>query len=642
MPRSFLYTKFLLCWLLTSVGTQAQEKASRVDSLLHELSGASDSLRVQIYYSLSMTFQYSQPDSAMYYGKLCLKEAKEQESKKNLGDAYINMGRLKRDNGSYDAALDDIFASLKIYREIKDSVQIANAINDISIVYAYSGDGKKSLQYFEEALGIFSKTGDLKGEAQTLNNIGLVYLQFFNDLKTAEDYFLKSLEIKNKLGDKKDLGSTYGNLGKIMEENGRFNAALEYYQTAESLFREVDDQIFLVTNLLDQANLRRKQKMPLRAKRLAEEALQVGKYIQSYLSVRNATNLLISLSEESGNYSEAYKYLKMNVMAKDSVQKKNNMEHLQELKQKYNAENRENEIAILQMDRQIQDANLRQKDLLTYALLGGFILVLIILVLLYRSYQLNKNKKDLLAYKNARIQSQKADLIKINRGKDQLFSIISHDIKSPLNSLKGFSNLLVNNIDRLSKDDIQLMGGKINDSLNNLSELLDNLLAWSINQTKSHKLEIDKVDVNELIQKNIELYALTAASKNIQIKDYSDENILALANSNSIHTVLRNFIGNAIKFSYPDSEIKIQAMQREDKIQISVVDEGIGLTQESIEKLYDITQSETKVGTSNEKGSGLGLILSQQLIRENQGEFYVNSEPGKGSTFTFTLPRYVA
>ncbi|UII21739.1 tetratricopeptide repeat-containing sensor histidine kinase [Fulvivirga ligni] len=642
MPRSFLYTKFLLCWLLSAVGAQAQEKASKVDSLLQELSGASDSLRVQIYYSLSMTLQYSQPDSAMYYGKLCLKEAKEQGGMKNLGDAYINMGRLERDNGSYDAALDHIFASLKIYREIKDSVQIANAINDISIIYAYSGDGKKSLQYFKKALEIFSKTGGLKGEAQALNNIGLVYLQFFNDLKTAEDYFLKSLEIKNKLGDKKDLGSTYGNLGKIMEENGKFNAALEYYQTAESLFREVDDQIFLVTNLLDQANLRRKQKMPLRAKRLAEEALKVGREIESYISVRNATNLLISLSEESGNYSEAYKYLKMNVMAKDSVQKKNNMEHLQELKQKYNAENRENEIAILQMDRQIQDANLRQKDLLTYALLGGFILVLIILVLLYRSYQLNKNKKDLLAYKNARIQSQKADLIKINRGKDQLFSIISHDIKSPLNSLKGFSNLLVNNIDRLSKDDIQLMGGKINDSLNNLSELLDNLLAWSINQTKSHKLEIDKVDVNELIQKNIELYALTAASKNIQIKDYSDENIVALANSNSIHTVLRNFIGNAIKFSYPDSEIKIQAMQREDKIQISVVDEGIGLTQESIEKLYDITQTETKVGTSNEKGSGLGLILSQQLIRENQGEFYVNSEPGKGSTFTFTLPRYVA
>ncbi|UII27707.1 tetratricopeptide repeat-containing sensor histidine kinase [Fulvivirga maritima] len=638
MPR-FLVRANILMYCVLGVFT-AKGQAHKVDSLRALILNADDTVKIKGLISLSMAYQNSDLDSALYYAERCLHEAEALGHKESLGDALINLGRLKRDKGQYDVALEYIFKSLNIYKELSDSVRIGNAINDISIVYGYSGDWEKALQYFTEALHMFQKVNDLKGEAQALNNIGLVYLQYFDDLEKAEEYFLKSLEIKQARGDKKDLGTAYGNLGKIMEENKQYDRALDYYRIAGNLYIEVNNDIFLIENRLDIANVYLQTGKLHQAYDTARVALDLAIKTHSNIALENASNTLMRIAELQGDYEKAYAYLKLNTDARDSLLRENNNQHLEELKQQYNAEDRENQIKLLQKDKQIQQANLRQKDILTYALISVIILVLIILLLVYWAYQSNKNKKDVLAFKNAKIQLQKENLLRMNKGKDQLFSIISHDIKSPLNSLKGFSNLLVNNIDMLSKEDIQQMGGKINHSLNNLSELLDNLLAWSIRQTKTQKLELVKVDINDLITKNIELYTLTAASKKITLSDYSESDLMALADINSIHTVIRNLIGNAIKFSYPDGEIKIRAFNYGDKVKVSVIDNGVGMSQEYIDRLFDLGHKDSQAGTSNEKGSGLGLILCQELIKDNNGEFHVHSELEKGSTFSFTLPRF--
>ncbi|MBL3655062.1 ATP-binding protein [Fulvivirga sediminis] len=639
MPRFLVKANIMMCCFFGVFTAKGQ--VHRIDSLRAVILQSNDTIRIKGLISLSMAYQNSDLDSALHYAEKCLQEAQKLGYKESLGDALINLGRLKRDKGQYDVALEYIFKSLDVYKELRDSVRIGNAINDISIVYGYSGDWEKSLQYFTEALDLFRKANDLKGEAQALNNIGLVYLQYFDDLEKAEEYILKSLEIKKIRGEKKDLGTAYGNLGKIMEENKEYERALDYYRIAGDFYIEVNNDIFLIENRLDMANVYIQTDKLRQAYDTAKVALDLALKTHSNIALENASKVLVKIAELQGDYEKAYTYLKFNMDARDSLLRENNNQHLQELKQRYNAEDRENQIKLLQKDKQIQQANLRQKDILTYALISVIILVLIILVLVYWAYQSNRNKKNILAVKNAKIQTQKEHLMQMNKGKDQLFSIISHDIKSPLNSLKGFSNLLVNNIDMLSKDDIQQMGGKINQSLNNLSELLDNLLAWSIRQTKTQKLEVEKVDINDLISKNIELYTLMAVSKRITLSDYSEEGVLALADSNSIHTVVRNLIGNAIKFSYPDGEIKIRAFNYQNKVKVSVIDNGVGMSQKYIDRLFDLGSKDSQVGTSNEKGSGLGLILCQELIRDNDGEFYVNSELQKGSTFSFTLPRFI-
>lgn len=627
----------VLIMLLQATVIVHAQKASAIDSLRNNLSKAENTTRIDILFQLSMKYQHFKPDSAMYFAEMAFKEAKKLDYLKGQGDALISIGRLKRDKGDYSQALDDIFSSLKIYEDIKDSIQIGNALNDISIVYAYSQDNNQSLVYFKKALNIFQQIGDEKGESQALNNIGLIYLEL-KDFEKAEEYMLRSLAIKKKRNDLMDISSGYANLGSIMEETGQESKALRYYLQANELFLQTNNKTGLAKNHLAIARLELNNGVLSDARKHALAGFRIAMNINSKPFMEEASSLLVDIAELNEDFETAFKYLRINSVLKDSLFNESNARHLEELKARFNAEENLREIALLKKDQEIQKATMRQKDILTYSLIAGIFLTLVILVLVYVAYRANWKKKELLSFKNTKIRSQKEDLIRLNRDKDQLFSIISHDIKGPLNSLKGFSHLLIHHVERLSQDEIREMGSQVNQSLENLNELLDNLLAWSIRQSGQAKLNIQEISINELIRKNIELYKLTASAKQIELVDNSDDNIIAEADYNSIHTVLRNLVSNALKFSYPNSEVIISARYEEDKVKVSVADQGIGMSKEAKSKLFRIEKKESQKGTSNEKGSGFGLVLCQELIKENNGMLTVRSEVRMGSEFIFTLP----
>ncbi|UII33217.1 tetratricopeptide repeat-containing sensor histidine kinase [Fulvivirga ulvae] len=626
----------LLMLLRISMPVEAQE-VSLIDSLRTKLEQVADTTRIDVLFILSMKYQHFKPDSAMYFAKQALKEAETVEYPKGQGDALISIGRLKRDKGNYSEALEDIFRSLKIYQSIADSIQIGNAFNDISIVYAYSGDYDKSLVYFEQALVIFQQTGNEKGVSQALNNIGLIYLEK-NDLEKAEEYMLRSLSIKKKRNDLQDISSGYANLGSVMEQSGQKEKALHYYKQANDLFLQTNNKTGLASNYIAVARLELDVGNISQANNYALDALATAEEVDSKPFMEEASGLLVDIAEINEDYKAAFKYLKINSSMKDSLYNENNSRHLEELKAKFNEEENLREIALLKKDQEIQKANIRQKDILTYSLIVVIFLSLVILALVYVAYRVNKRKKEMLAFKNEKIRNQKEDLIRLNQDKDQLFSIISHDIKSPLNSLRGFSHLLINHIDKISQDEIKEMGSQINQSLENLNELLDNLLAWSTRQSGQAKLNIAEIELNELIGKNIALYNLTASFKQIRLVNDSEEHVVALADYNSVHTILRNLISNSLKFSYPNSEIVITAKQNKDYVSVTVKDDGVGMSEKVISKLFDLSKQKSQKGTSNEKGTGFGLVLCQQLVHENNGTIMVKSDVRMGSEFTFTLP----
>lgn len=626
----------LLMLLRVSMPVEAQD-TSLIDSLRTTLGQVADTTRVDVLFLLSMKYQHFKPDSAMFFARQALKEAKTIEYVKGQGDALISIGRLKRDKGDYSQALEDIFQSLKIYKSIADSIQIGNALNDISIVYAYSEDYDKSLVYFEQALDIFQKTGNEKGVSQALNNIGLIYLDK-NDLEKAEEYMLRSLAIKEKRNDLQDISRGYANLGSIMEQSGRKKKALNYYKKANDLFLQTNSKTGLASNYIAIARLELDEGNLAQANSYALDALATAEEIDSKPFIEEASGLLVDIAEINEDYKTAFKYLKVNSSVRDSLFNENNSRHLEELKAKFNEEENLREIALLKKDQEIQRANIRQKDILAYSLIAVIFLFLVILGLVYMAYRANRKKKEILAFKNDKIRTQKEDLIRLNQDKDQLFSIISHDIKSPLNSLRGFSHLLIHHIDKISQDEIREMGSQINQSLENLNELLDNLLAWSTRQSGQAKLNIAEIEINELIQKNIDLYNLTASFKQIRLVNNSEKHVVALADYNSVHTILRNLISNSLKFSYPNSEIVITAKKHQDYVSVTVKDDGVGMSEKVISKLFDLSRQKSQKGTSNEKGSGFGLVLCQQLVHENGGTITVKSEVRMGSEFTFTLP----
>ena len=301
-------------------------------------------------------------------------------------------------------------------------------------------------------------------------------------------------------------------------------------------------------------------------------------------------------------------------------------------------EEKEREITILKKDKELHEAKARNSALITYALSAGIVFLMMISGLIFYAYRATKMARDGLAAKNKEIEQQKNDLDKLNKEKDRFFSILSHDLRSPLNALKGLSHLLVHHGDALTSDETKDVKKKIDASLDNLTDLINNILEWSMTTSKKRQWTFDKLNTTTLIQKNISLYQSIAESKGVRLVHPPNDDIFGYADSQAIETVVRNLLSNSIKFSHPNSDVTLQAAVHGATVHISVLDHGIGMPAELQGKLFTVNGSVTQAGTKNEKGTGIGLLLCKELMKENNGDIAVKSRQGKGSEFIISFP----
>jgi two-component system sensor histidine kinase/response regulator len=259
----------------------------------------------------------------------------------------------------------------------------------------------------------------------------------------------------------------------------------------------------------------------------------------------------------------------------------------------------------------------------------------------FNKYELLARIKTHLSLSEAKnkLSKQAADLKKENILKDRLFSIIGHDLRSPLSAIKMQLDFILRGI--INPTDANF----INKTVHNLNattdeafNLLDNLLGWA--KSESGSLSIIKEDVNllTLIEQCARLQKLALETKNIALEITIPEKTLVYADMNMIKTVLRNLVSNAIKFTPVDGNISISATLEQDFWHVSVSDSGVGISEDDLTKVLNPSQHFSKEGTEQEAGTGLGLILCQDFIKKNNGELWVKSTLGKGSSFTFSLP----
>jgi len=231
------------------------------------------------------------------------------------------------------------------------------------------------------------------------------------------------------------------------------------------------------------------------------------------------------------------------------------------------------------------------------------------------------------------------ELKKSNSEKDKFFSILAHDLRSPFNALLSYSDILLEDFDTMERSELKEYITHMNSVSKNIFELLTNLLDWSRIQSGKYYFNRTLFDMEDSLLEVIGLLRDIADKKKIEIDIKCDDRCYVFADPNTISTVLRNLISNAIKFSNVNSVIKVIIKNEKDFVKTEVIDEGIGMLPEDINKLFRIDINYTTLGTEKEKGTGLGLILSNEMIEKNGGHIHVKSALGKGSTFTFTLPK---
>jgi PAS domain S-box-containing protein len=248
--------------------------------------------------------------------------------------------------------------------------------------------------------------------------------------------------------------------------------------------------------------------------------------------------------------------------------------------------------------------------------------------------------RDITERKKSELQLAKyaEELNALNSIKDKFFSIISHDLRGPFQGFLGATSFLVTEIDTLSKEEIKELGEALNISLHKQFDLLNTLLDWSRWQSGDVSIKSEIILLKSIINDVIQPFELLASQKRIELFNTVNESISVFIDKNMLSLVIRNLISNAIKFTKENGFIKISALMKDKFVEVTVEDNGVGISQDNIKKLFRMDLYYSTEGTSNESGTGLGLLLCKEIVDKYNGNIWVESELGKGSKFIFTIP----
>lgn len=575
--------------------------------------------------------------------------------------------------GNFQEAINYFHQALNLFSQLKDSLWIGKIHNNIAVVSWGMGNSIEALSHYQKALLFRKAMNDLPGISKVLNNIGLIYQEWGLHDKAFELHS-EALAIASEIDDLPSITYSYSNLGNCYENRNEYQKALENYRQAIHIFSK-EDSISRYNSFIsvDIANVYNQMGMLDSARYHYHQAVEYGKRMNNryriaianhhlghihlklnhidsakyYTSqsidlakeknytglIRDNLYILSEIAEQEGNTSLAFAHYKQASFLKDSLFNSEKINKFNDLQIKYFTEQQETENQILRANNEIQRVTIRQQKMVTHLLITGGVLTLLALVFVARS-------RISLKRLSVRLEKSETELRKANADKDKFFTILAHDLKSPFSGLLGTTELLASNFDDLPPKSIKELLFAMKDSSTNVYALLESLLQWSQVQTGTMSYQFEKIDILQIGTNVCNLLTTNAQQKDIELRLKIQPNTFAFADEKTVSSVLRNLISNAIKYTNPQGLITVEATSKQNEIEILVTDNGIGMDKKTSSRLFDITQMISQQGTKNEQGTGLGLILSKEFIQKNKGQIHVESEPGKGSRFTFTLPAF--
>jgi two-component system, sensor histidine kinase and response regulator len=539
-------------------------------------------------------------------------------------------------------ASDHYLRALRIYEELNDKAGMMSVFGSLGSVYARQNNFSKSIEYNLKAISLYEESSDKFRTLVGYENIGNIYL-LQKDPERAKYYFSKSLGIYTEIKNKTGVASTLYQLGNIEQLSEHDEKAIAFYKRSIELCEALRMQPLLVSNLNAMALSYTKLRLYDKAIPVYQRAVKTAKSIDSKIELEEAYQGLAKIYQTTSEKEKATTFNALSRELKDSLYNDSNLKKLTDQLLVYESEKKERQIELLNKEQQIRKSELlREKqisNILTIAsgFLGFLFLILVIFTIQNRriAKSLRKQQAELIE-KNASISEQKEKLDQLNKVKDRFFSIISHDLRNNLTTMKLYFDL-VGNKDYVQQDTSEITR-QISGSVENTIDLLENLLVWASAQIKGIPIHRQKLNIHTLSQENINLLSGVAHHKNITLSNLVAEHLTAFADIDMINLVLRNLISNAIKFTPENGAIEITAMHQNDQCIVVVKDNGVGISAENLNILFNQHEHPTTKGTANEKGTGLGLMLCKDFIECNNGTIWVESAKDKGTTFFFSLP----
>jgi signal transduction histidine kinase len=592
------------------------------------------------YYYLATHYNLRQQHliAASYYDK-APKYFEEAKNFKMKGNALLLYGSAAYYANKILLSTDATKEAIKIFTELKDSLAISNALINLAITYIAIKEYNKANQYLFEAWDYLKNVNNDVTKWIISYDIANNYEQE-KDYSNALRYYQQALYYAKKTKNKSYLGSSYTGLASVYYYTKNYDAALKNIETALTYREERSEFLFSAVATTVAARIYSHFNRLDEAIKYANLCLEIASKPENVLFRVEAYEVLSDIYEKKGNYPKSLEYYKIFKAANDSIYNKSVVTQLSEFQTMYETEKKVHQNAILKKQKELTEETVKRQYLFIYFISGGLVLLVAVVLLLIYLYSNKKKTNKILIQQKQEIEKLADKLTELNATKDKFFSIIAHDLKNPFHTLISLSSIFLDQEIDIPEDTKKEFLVKIAQTTRSTYELLENLLQWSRTQTGKIQFVPETINLFEIVETNISLLNNLAEDKHITLDVFVDHNIKVIADRNMLVTVYRNLMGNAIKFSYQNSKVIVRAEELNEYIVMSVKDYGIGIEDKNKSKMFNLGKTPVSVGTKDEKGTGLGLILCKEFIDMQKGKIWFESVPNEGTTFFITIPKY--
>lgn len=677
----------VLAGLLILAEASFGQQFSRIDSLRSLLPRSDKRKQFDLLNDIGFAYRLSYPDSTIWYCTRAYEVGQELNLPKELSKPLSFIGLAKAYKGDYKSSFDFHTRAIEVAQQQNDSVQLAYGYNNFGRLFFDQGDYARAYENLIQALQIFEVIQEPAGLAYVYRSLSNIY-KSQNDFEKALDMSVKAYNLRKKVGEPRTLLSALSELGLVYSELKRVNEANRCFEQADSIAQRIDDKISLAEIRLGWAEFLVKSGNYKKADSLAHLAyamvvknknlrlmpranLLMGNvhyqlkeysdavpYLKQVVELKSEVHLdlkrdanfyLGKIYEQTGKREEAAKYINQYLILKESLVSVDLAREIEKLQFQLEIEKKERENEQLKAVAVQNESVIRQQRLQNTILYVVVFFVSLVVFMQWRNTKKRKEAAERLMLQNAEIEAQRREIIRqneqlarhnrelsdLNHEKDTLMNIVAHDLKSPLNRIRGLASL------------IEMKGSLTSEQKKYLGLMLDSTRAGL--DLITDLLDVNSLDVNrepgftsfnldQLINDRIAAFIPAASGKSIQLTAEGLAGQIA-SDYDYVSRIVDNLLSNAIKFSPAQSAVTVLLADEGDAVRLSVKDQGPGFSEEDKKFLYQKFKKLSARPTGGESSNGLGLAIVKILVDRLNGSIELNSQPGKGSEFTVRLPK---
>jgi signal transduction histidine kinase len=617
--------------------------AQGIDSLENLLkTNPTDKQRLEILNVLSRNLIYVNTNQALDYANEALMLARNNNDQLSLAHTYRNLGSIYSYLGSFHTSLDYINRAEVIFREAGDSTGIANVYMSLGHTFRRLGKPEMELNYHQKSFKIFEELKDRPRLGVAALNLGESYYNtgsYWQSQKIIDQAIELNIESKNL----SVLTACYKVKGLLRMQQEDYVSAEFYFMSALEIsdnLGKYSQKLATMEALIALSDLYAKTKKPDKQVFYLKRAADFGRKYNLSASMRTIYTQLIFYYTNANQPGEVKKYLAEYQMVSDSIAA---------LEMKDRANLAEDLLRLQSLERnhmELERETMLQQERNRFWVLLLVLVTTIVGILVWVVIRMGKINKEIeqtnqaLMEKNDIIEEQKRHLEELNETKSKFFSIVAHDLRSPMVTLQSYTALLIDHMDVVTMDELQSMGTKLQVSVDSTIKMMDNLLTWARRQMNEIETKPETFDVASMLENIYSVYHEIAAQKSIVCSPALEPGLTVYGDKEQITFVVRNLVNNAIKFTKQYGSVSLTTSSiSNNEMQIEIRDTGVGMSDDMVQAILNGQNVKTKTGTMGEKGTGLGLALSLDFIKSNNGKIEIESSDTTGTWVRLTFPK---